>query len=131
MLKIIENFQNILCETIKNSVVFSITVDRCIDIISTCQLAIFIFGIHDSMDVTEELAIVFLSGITIGNDLSLFSKVVRILIQIVTYFSFKLVSVTIHGALVLIGLNVCFIMNIQMKKEMCNDKLKLFNCIIN
>lgn len=126
-----ENLQDKLREKIKSFVAFSIAADESTDINNTAQLAIFIRGVDENFDVTEELLdMVPMKGTTSGNDL--FLCVEKSLEKFNVDWS-KLVSVTTDGAPAMVGVNVGLVTKLKSKVAMfCKDtELKTVHCIIH
>lgn len=105
--KITENITSQLKEKIKSFVAFSITMDESTDISDTAQLLIFVRGIDDKFNVTEELAsLKSIKGTTTGRDIySEFEKCLNLL----HLPPQKLINITTDGAPNMVGTNQGFV----------------------
>ena len=66
-----ENIQETLKERINNCATYSLALDECTDISDTAQLAVFVRGVTDTFEITEEfLDMASMSSTTTGQDIS-------------------------------------------------------------
>ncbi|XP_066908349.1 general transcription factor II-I repeat domain-containing protein 2A-like [Halyomorpha halys] len=109
---------------------FSIALDESTDLSETAQLAIFIRGVDEEFNVTEELLVLqALKGTTRGEDM--FNEVQKIFTSFGFWWS-KLVGVCIDGPPSMVGLRKGFIgiMNEKATEfNMQKDDLTVLHCI--
>ncbi|XP_015974818.2 general transcription factor II-I repeat domain-containing protein 2-like [Rousettus aegyptiacus] len=126
-----ENLQDKLREKVKSFVTFSIAVDENTYINNTSQLIIFIRGVDENFDITEELLdMVPMRDSTSENDLFLYVE--KSLEKFNVDWS-KLVSVTTNGAPVMVCDNTGLVAKLKSKVKMfCKDaELKSVHSIIH
>lgn len=125
-----DNLLNQLINITKTFQYFSLALDESTDIVDSAQLIIFIRGINEKFEITEEIAAVStLKGTTRGEDIFLH---VQNVISSLDLQLHKLVSVTTDGARNMTGKNVglqAIIIN-EMKLKELSPPL-FFHCIIH
>ncbi|XP_043437632.1 general transcription factor II-I repeat domain-containing protein 2-like isoform X1 [Prionailurus bengalensis] len=126
-----ENLQDKLREKVKSFVTFSIAVDESTYINNTRQLIIFIRGVDENFDITEELLdMVPMTDPTAENDLFLYVE--KSLEKFNVDWS-KLVSVTTDGAPAMVCDNTGLVAKLKSKVKMFfrDAELKSIHCIIH
>ncbi|KAL4135442.1 hypothetical protein QTP88_007051 [Uroleucon formosanum] len=118
-----------LHEKSKNFLNFSIAIDESTDITNTAQLAIFIRGVFDSFDVTEELLdLIPITDITAESDL--YNCVEKCLNELeVDWKTFS--SITTDGAPAMLGVEGGLVSRLKSKALTYGVELKSFHCIIH
>lgn len=110
---------------------YSLALDESNDVKDTAQLLIFIRGINDSFEITEELlSMESLKGKTRGEDL--YEQVSAVIERMKLPWS-KLASVTTDGSPNLTGKNVGLLKRIQdkVKEESTDQEVIFLHCIIH
>ncbi|XP_015376591.1 PREDICTED: general transcription factor II-I repeat domain-containing protein 2-like [Diuraphis noxia] len=102
-----DNFLNQLIKKTKTFQYFSLAFDESTDIVGSAQLIVFIQGINEKFEITEEIpAVCILKRTTRGEDN--FLHVQNIIISSLDLQLHKLVSVTTNGARNMTGKNIGF-----------------------
>ena len=129
--RIAQNLSEQLFEARKSFEWYSLALDERTDIGDTAQLLVFIRGIDENFEITEELlSLEHLKDITTGQDL--FESVENCLDRSGLPLH-KLASITTDGAPALIGKNVGLIklLNDKVKREHPLHSVMSFHCIIH
>lgn len=123
------NVKQHLHEKSKNFLNFSIAIDESTDITNTAQLAIFIRGVFDNFDVTEELLdLIPMTDTTTGSDL--YNCVEKCLNELeVDWKTFS--SITTDGAPAMLGVKAGLVSRLKSKALTYGVELKSFHCIIH
>ena len=123
------NVKQQLHEKSKNFLNFSIAIDESTDITNTAQLGIFIRGVFDNFDVTEELLdLIPMTDTTTGSDL--YNCVEKCLNELeVDWKTFS--SITTNGAPAMLGVKAGLVSRLKSKALTYGVELKSFHCIIH
>lgn len=119
-----------LCDRVSSFVFYSLALDESTDARDTAQLAIFVRGINDNFDITEELAaLVALKSTTRGADI--FEAVTKTMSDLGLNFD-KLCGVTTDGAPSMTGKNVgCAALLKKAKEAQGHGELIVSHCILH
>ncbi|KAE9521488.1 hypothetical protein AGLY_018087 [Aphis glycines] len=123
------NVKQQLHEKSKNFLNFFIAIDESTDITNTAQLAIFIRGVFDNFDVTEELLdLIPMTDTTTGSDL--YNCVEKYLNELeVDWKTFS--SITTDDTPAMLGVKAGLVSRLKSKALTYGVELKSFHCIIH
>lgn len=129
--EIAEDIDNQLQSKVKSFVAFSVAIDESTDVCDVAQLAVFIRGVDENMQVTEEFVeLVPMKGTTKSDDI--FASLVGALDKLGVDWK-KCVSLATDGAPQMVGRKAGVVAKLQEKLEALNpdNQFRNIHCIIH